>query len=87
MNADDFLNQFRDGSEGKATISEADELCVHAILSGYHTPKFDEEKIIDMFISDAYAGYLQCLDHDEITLALKMIKNIIDHAKKKGLDI
>ena len=82
---EDFLNSFRDG--GPVPTTGADELCVHALLAGYHQPKFDKEKIIDMFIADAYSGHLECLDEDEIELALKMIKNILDDANLKGISL
>ena len=40
-----------------------------------------------MFIADAYSGHLECLDEDEVELALKMIKNILDSADLKGIKI
>jgi hypothetical protein len=82
---EDFLDKFK--RMGSTPICSADELCVHALLAGYHQPNFDKEKIIDMFISDAYSGHLGLLYEDEIIMSLKMIKNIVDSAKDKGINI
>ena len=82
---EDFENFFN--SFNRVQQAGADELCVHALLSGYHQPKFDKEKIVDMFIADAYRGKIGLLYNDEVEVALSLIKELLDSAKTKGLEL
>ena len=85
---DDFeklFDSFRHSSP--VPYSGADELCVHALLAGYHQPKYDPEKITDMFIADAYSGRLGLLDEEEVEMSLSLIKELIDSAKTKGVEL
>jgi hypothetical protein len=61
---EDFFNSFK--RTNPVPSSGADELCVHALLAGYHQPKYGPEKITDMFIADAYSGRLGLLEEEEV---------------------
>ena len=88
---ENFFNSFKRTSPvaygmGDIPVS-ADELCVHALLAGYHQPKYDPEKITDMFIADAYSGHLGLLEEEEVEMSLRLIKELIDSAKTKGINL
>ncbi len=85
MDIEDFFNSFKRG--GPVPHSGADELCVHALLAGYHQPKYDPEKITDMFIADAYSGHLGLLEEEEVEMALRLIKELIDSVKTKDINL
>tara|TARA_B100001093_G_scaffold399845_1_gene387355 strand:- start:132 stop:410 length:279 start_codon:yes stop_codon:yes gene_type:complete len=88
---EDFFNSMKnysfDKHLGPVPYSGADELCVHALLAGYHQPKYDPEKITDMFIADAYSGHLGLLEEEEVEMSLRLIKELIDSAKTKGINL
>ena len=46
-----------------------------------------QKKITDMFIADAYSGHLGLLEEEEVEMALRLIKELIDSAKTKGINI
>ena len=40
-----------------------------------------------MFIADAYSGHLGLLEEEEVEMALRLIKELIDSAKTKGINL